>query len=332
MHRPATWSGHSASGMMPQSALSFSFARGVNLSHNRADMTAQLIDGAAVAARIRQTIKDDASEFTSRTGITPGLVVILVGDNPASQVYVRSKRKNCLELGWFSEIHQLPADATQDQVEREIDSLNADSRVHGILLQLPLPSHLKEQPLLDRILPEKDVDGFHPVNVGRLQLGIPAPIPCTPLGIQKLLIEEKIETRGKMAVVLGRSNIVGKPIAQLLMRKGVGADATVCVCHSRSENLVDLVRQADIIIAAIGQPKFVQGNWVKPGATVIDVGINRVPDDTTKSGYRLVGDVDFDAVREVAGAITPVPGGVGPMTIAMLLHNTLECVRRFTNS
>lgn len=291
-------------------------------------MTARIIDGAAAAARIRQQIKTDADSFIARTGVTPGLVVVLVGENPASQVYVRSKKKNCLELGWFSEIRELPATATQEEVEREIDLLNADPRVHGILLQLPLPAHLKEQALLERIRPEKDVDGFHPMNVGKLQLGLAAPIPCTPLGIQRLLVDEGIETRGKFAVVIGRSNIVGKPVAQLLMRKGPGGDATVCVCHSRSEDLPGLVRRADIIIAAIGQPRFVKGDWVKPGAAVIDVGINRVPDASTKSGTRLVGDVDFEAAKEVAGAITPVPGGVGPMTIAMLLLNTLECAQR----
>jgi methylenetetrahydrofolate dehydrogenase (NADP+)/methenyltetrahydrofolate cyclohydrolase len=252
-------------------------------------------------------------------------VVVIVGDDPASQVYVNSKNKACLELGWFSEIHRFAADVTQAELEDEIDRLNADFRVHGILVQLPLPKQLNEDAILLRLRPEKDVDGFHPVNVGKLSLGLPAPVPCTPLGIQRMLIEEKIETAGKFAVIIGRSNIVGKPAAQLLMRKGPGGDATVCVCHSRSADLPGIVRQADIIIAAIGQPKFVKGDWIKHGATVIDVGINRIDDPSTKTGKRLVGDVDFEACKEVADAITPVPGGVGPMTIAMLMVNTLQC-------
>ena len=287
-------------------------------------MSAKIIDGKAIGARVREQVKTQADEFRQRTGVTPGLVVIIVGENPASQVYVRNKRKSCLELGWFSEIHELPAAATQREVEQEIDRLNADTRVHGILLQLPLPKHLDEQPLLERILPHKDVDGFHPVNVGKLSLGLPAPVPCTPLGIQRLLVEEQIETRGRFAVIVGRSNIVGKPVAQLLMRKGPGGDATVCVCHSRSADLPSIVRQADILVAAIGSPSFVKADWIKPGAVVIDVGINRVEDASAKSGYRLVGDVDDQAACEVAFAITPVPGGVGPMTIAMLMHNTLQ--------
>jgi len=290
-------------------------------------MTARILDGKTIAARVRDQVARDGEEFTRATGITPGLVVVIVGEDPASQVYVRNKNKTCTELGWFSEIHALPAASTQQEVEAELDRLNADPRVHGILLQLPLPKHLDENALLLRIRPEKDVDGFHPVNVGKLSLGLPAPVPCTPLGVQRMLVEETIETSGKFAVVLGRSNIVGKPAAQLLMRKGPGGDATVCVCHSRSGNLPEIVRQADIIVAAIGQPKFVKGDWIKPGAAVIDVGINRIADPLAKTGTRLVGDVDFDEAVKVAGAITPVPGGVGPITIAMLMHNTLECAR-----
>ena len=290
-------------------------------------MTAHILDGKAIGLRVREQAGRDGEEFRARTGITPGLVVVIVGDDPASQVYVASKNKACLELGWFSEIHRLPADVAQGELEAEIDRLNADGRVHGILVQLPLPKHLNEEAVLLRLRPEKDVDGFHPVNVGKLSLGIAAPVPCTPLGIQRVLIEEKIETAGKFAVIIGRSNIVGKPAAQLLMRKGPGGDATVCVCHSRSADLPGIVRQADIIVAAIGQPKFVKGDWIKPGATVIDVGINRVDDPSTKTGKRLVGDVDFEAAKEIAGAITPVPGGVGPMTIAMLMVNTLECAK-----
>jgi methylenetetrahydrofolate dehydrogenase (NADP+)/methenyltetrahydrofolate cyclohydrolase len=293
-------------------------------------MTAHIIDGKAVAERVRQSVAADATRFTEASGVVPGLVVILVGENPASQVYVRSKRKTCLDLGWFSEIRQLPASAAQAEVEGVIDELNTDARVHGILLQLPLPAGLDEQALLERIHPAKDVDGFHPVNVGRLSLGLPAPVPCTPLGIQRLLLEEGIETRGRLAVVVGRSNIVGKPIAQLLMRKGPGGDATVCVCHSRSKDLPDIMRRADILVAAIGQPKFVHADWIKPGAAVVDVGINRIEDASAPKGSRLVGDVDFDGAVQVAGAITPVPGGVGPMTIAMLMSNTLECAKAQT--
>lgn len=290
-------------------------------------MTARILDGAAIGARVRAAVKTEADALTARTGVTPGLVVVLVGDDPASQVYVRNKRKACLDLGWFSEIHHLPATSTQADVEAELDALNADPRIHGILLQLPLPRHLDENALLMRIRPEKDVDGFHPMNVGKLSLGLPAPLPCTPAGIQRILIEEKIETAGRFAVVLGRSNIVGKPAAQLLLRKGPGGDATVCVAHSRTRDLPDLIRQADILVAAIGSPRFVKGDWIRPGATVIDVGINRIDDPSAPKGTRLVGDVDFEAAKEVAGAITPVPGGVGPMTIAMLMANTLECAR-----
>jgi methylenetetrahydrofolate dehydrogenase (NADP+)/methenyltetrahydrofolate cyclohydrolase len=293
-------------------------------------MSAKIIDGVAIAARIREQLAAEAQAFTRRTRVRPGLVVILVGDNPASQVYVRSKRKACLDLGWYSDVIHLPADVPQERVEQTIDKLNEDPLVHGILLQLPLPQHLDEQALLQRIRPEKDVDGFHPLNVGKLVLGLPAPVPCTPLGIQRLLLEEQIPTAGKFAVVVGRSNIVGKPVASLLMRKGPGGDATVCVCHSRSEKLPEIIRQADILIAAVGRPHFIKAGWIKPGATVIDVGINRVDDPDAPRGYRLVGDVDFENAKTIAGAITPVPGGVGPMTIAMLLHNTLWCAKNLT--
>ncbi|MBX7244270.1 MAG: bifunctional methylenetetrahydrofolate dehydrogenase/methenyltetrahydrofolate cyclohydrolase FolD [Candidatus Sumerlaeaceae bacterium] len=290
-------------------------------------MTARIIDGKLIAERVRAKVKTDADEFRATTGITPGLIVVIVGQNPASQAYVKSKKKACLDLGWFSEIHEFPETVTQAEIEAEISALNADPRVHGILLQLPLPKHLDEQQLLEQIAPAKDVDGFHPVNVGKLALGLPAPVPCTPLGIQRLLIEENIPTSGKFAVVIGRSHIVGKPVAQLLLQKGPGGDATVCVCHSRSKDMPAIVCQADILIAAIGQPRFVPGEWIKPGAAVIDVGINRVDDAASPKGYRLVGDVDFESASQVAGAITPVPGGVGPMTIAMLMQNTLNCAR-----
>lgn len=293
-------------------------------------MTAHIIDGKSIAARVLAEVRSDAENLRAATGMVPGLVVILVGENPASEVYVRNKRKACLELGWFSEIHLHDATVSQTDIEADIDALNADPRVHGILLQLPLPAGLDEQALLERIKPEKDVDGFHPVNVGKLALGLPAPVPCTPLGIQRMLAEERIETRGRFAVVVGRSHIVGKPVAQLLLRKGPGGDATVCVAHSRTPDLPDVVRRADIVVAAIGQPLYIKGDWIKPGATVIDVGMNRIADPSKPKGSRLVGDVDFDAAVKVAGAITPVPGGVGLMTIAMLMHNTLECARRIS--
>lgn len=290
-------------------------------------MTAKLIDGKIIAASVKEQAGRISKEFIQRTGVTPGLVVVIVGEDPASQVYVRNKNRACEELGWFSEVRELPASTTQQELEAEIDRLNADERVHGILVQLPLPKHLNEHAILLRLRPEKDVDGFHPINVGNLSIGIPSPVPCTPAGIRQMLLHENIETAGKYAVVIGRSNIVGKPVAQLLMRKGPGGDATVCVCHSRSTDLPAIVRQADIVVAAIGMPRFVQGDWIKPGATVIDVGINRIDDPSTKTGKRLVGDVDFESAAKVAGAITPVPGGVGVMTIAMLMRNTLDCAR-----
>lgn len=290
-------------------------------------MSAKIIDGKAIGAAVRAEAGQLGKEFTDRTGVCPGLVVVIVGSNPASQVYVRNKHKACRELGFFSEIRELPETVTQNEIESALDQLNNDTRVHGILLQLPLPKHLNEDALLLRIRPEKDVDGFHPVNVGNLSIGIPAPVPCTPAGIRQMLLHENIETAGAFAVVIGRSNIVGKPVAQLLMNRGPGGDATVCVCHSRTKDLPAIIKQADIVVAAIGMPRFVQGDWIKPGATVIDVGINRIEDASTKSGTRLVGDVDFEAAEKVAGAITPVPGGVGPMTIAMLMRNTVDCAR-----
>ena len=291
-------------------------------------MSAQIIDGKAVAAKVLKELEEEAAAWTAQTGVRPGLVVIIVGNDPASQVYVANKTRTCNQLGWYGETIVMPETATQEEVAEQIDDLNANNAIHGILLQLPLPKHLNEQALLDRILPEKDVDGFHPMNVGRLSIGLPAPVPCTPLGAQRLLREYGIETKGKNAVIIGRSNIVGKPMAALLMQKGPGGDATVTVAHSRTTDLPAVVHQADIVIAAIGQANFVKGDWIKPGAAVIDVGINRVPAPDTPKGSRLVGDVDFDEVVKVAGAVTPVPGGVGPMTIAMLMRNTLECAKR----
>lgn len=289
-------------------------------------MTAQIIDGTAVAARIREEVKQEVEALKRDYGIVPGLATVLVGDNPASQTYVRNKQKTCQELGMASFGYHLPAEASQAEVERLVRDLSANPEVHGILVQLPLPRHLDEEGVLASVALEKDVDGFHPVNIGRLAMKGREPefIPCTPHGVIVLLDSVGAKMEGANAVVLGRSNIVGLPTALLL----IGRNATVTVCHSKTRDLPGIVRQADILVAAVGRPRMVRGDWVKPGAVVIDVGINRVEDPTTKSGYRLVGDVAFDEVKEVASAITPVPGGVGPMTIAMLMKNTLTAAKR----
>ncbi len=281
-----------------------------------------LIDGLAVAAQVRARVAEQVQARLAAGLPRPGLATVLVGDNPASHVYVRNKRKACAEVGIDSFGHELPATASQAEVEALVAQLNANPHVHGILVQLPLPAHLDEERVLGAISIEKDVDGFHPVNIGRLSMKGRDPlfVPCTPAGCMVLLEEAGAQFKGANAVVLGRSNIVGLPAAMLLLRR----DCTVTMCHSRTRNLPDVCRQADILIAAVGRAEMVRRDWVKPGALVIDVGINRVDDATRKSGYRLVGDVAFDEVREVAGGITPVPGGVGPMTIAMLLQNTLR--------
>lgn len=288
-----------------------------------------LIDGKAIAQKIRQGCGASIAELKSR-GITPGLAVVLVGDDPASRTYVRSKAKTCLELGMHSVKHELPAATTQTELLSLVRELNADPAVHGILVQSPPPRHIDERAVNEVIDPRKDVDGFHPVNAGKLALGqTDGFVPCTPLGCQRLLVESGIETAGAHVVVLGRSMLVGKPLALLLMRKGRGADATVTVAHSRTRNLAELTRSADILVAAIGQPEFVKAEHVRDGAVVIDVGINKKSDPAAERGYRLVGDVDFEAVAPKCRAITPVPGGVGPMTIAMLIANTLTACRRF---
>jgi 5,10-methylene-tetrahydrofolate dehydrogenase/methenyl tetrahydrofolate cyclohydrolase len=285
-------------------------------------MTAQIIDGTAIAAKTRAQVAEDVARRVAAGRRAPGLATVLVGDNPASQTYVRSKRKASAEAGIESFPHELPATASQHEVEELVQQLNADPRVHGILVQLPLPAGLDEEKILAGVSLEKDVDGFHPINIGRLSMKGRDPLftPCTPSGCMVLLEEAGAQFKGAQAVVLGRSNIVGLPAAMLLLRR----DATLTICHSRSRDLAAICRTADILIAAVGRPEMVRGDWVKPGAFVIDVGINRVEDATRKSGYRLVGDVAFDEVKEVAGALTPVPGGVGPMTIAMLLRNTLR--------
>ncbi len=285
-------------------------------------MTAKIIDGKAVAARMRAEIAEDVKKLQEQYGVTPGLATVLVGDNPASQSYVRMKQRACEKVGITSFGHKLPADASQEEVEALVRQLNDDPKVHGILVQLPLPKHLDEERVLSLISLHKDVDGFHPINIGRLAMKGREPlfIPCTPYGAMVLLEEAGAQIEGANAVVLGRSNIVGMPMAMLLIH----ANATVTVCHSRTRDLPAVTRQADILIAAVGRPEMVKADWVKPGAYVIDVGSNKVDDPTTEKGYRWVGDVAFDEVKEVAGAITPSPGGVGPMTITMLLKNTLR--------
>ncbi|MBN1922325.1 MAG: bifunctional methylenetetrahydrofolate dehydrogenase/methenyltetrahydrofolate cyclohydrolase FolD [Anaerolineae bacterium] len=289
-------------------------------------MTAKMIDGTAIAASIQEELTAEVAQLKEQHGIVPGLATVLVGENPASQTYVKMKRKRCAEVGIHSVGHELPADATQAQVEALVRELNADPAIHGILVQLPLPGHLDEEAVLNAISLNKDVDGFHPVNIGRLAMkGREALFaPCTPAGCIELLDRIGVEIRGKEAVVLGRSNIVGLPVSMLLLKR----DATVTICHSRSKDLPAICRRADILVAAVGRAEMVKADWVQPGAVVIDVGINRVDDSAAKRGYRLVGDVAFEEVKEVAGWITPVPGGVGPMTIAMLLQNTVKGAKR----
>lgn len=288
-------------------------------------MTAQIIDGKLIAEQVRREVGEEVALRAAAGKPKPGLATVLVGENPASQAYVKSKQKACAELGMESFGFHLPADASQEEVEKLVRELNGDPRVNGILVQLPLPSHLDEEAVLRSISLEKDVDGFHPINMGRLaQKGRdPLFVPCTPMGCMVMLEKMGVKLDGANAVVLGRSNIVGMPAALLLIRR----NATVTVCHSRTKDLPGVVRSADVLIAAVGRPKMVKGDWVKPGAIVIDVGINRIDDPTHPKGSRLVGDVDFDEVKEVAGAITPVPGGVGPMTIALLMKNTLEAAK-----
>ena len=289
--------------------------------------TMTLIDGKAIAQRINEETRTQVAELKAR-GITPGLVVVVVGDDPASHAYVRSKEKTAKDLGMHSVKIEMPHATTQAELLAVVHRLNADPAIHGILVQSPPPKHIDERAIVEALDPRKDVDGFHPVNVGKLALGdADAFVPCTPLGCQRLLIESGIETSGANVVVLGRSMIVGKPMALLLVNKGRGGDATVTIAHSRTKNLADVCRGADILIAAIGQPEFVKANMVKDGAVVIDVGINRVPAPETPKGSKLVGDVAFAEVAPQCRAITPVPGGVGPMTIAMLMQNTVKAAR-----
>ncbi len=288
-------------------------------------MTATLIDGKEIAARIRGEIAERVAHMKAQYGVQPGLAAVIVGDNPASHAYVKMKRKACAEVGIESFGHELPEQTSQEELQKIVDDLNARPDVHGILVQLPLPQHLDEGPILSAVALEKDVDGFHPVNIGRLaQRGRePLFVSATPAGVMRLLEECNVEFSGANAVVLGRSNIVGMPVALLLVRR----DATVTICHSRTRDLPSVIRQADILVAAVGRARMVKADWIKPGAVVIDVGTNKIDDPNAKSGSRLVGDVDFEQVKEVAGAITPVPGGVGPMTITMLLQNTLRAAQ-----
>ncbi|MCX6998465.1 MAG: bifunctional methylenetetrahydrofolate dehydrogenase/methenyltetrahydrofolate cyclohydrolase FolD [Kiritimatiellaeota bacterium] len=290
-------------------------------------MTAKILDGKAIAQQMRAELKAATAQLKAQ-GVTPGLAVLLVGDNPASRSYVAAKEKACAEAGMHSEEVRLPATATQEQILAVVQRFNLDPRVHGILVQLPLPDTAMEQAVIAMIDPAKDVDGFHPLSVGRMMLGLPTFLPCTPHGILHILKRSGIRTDGAQVVVVGRSNIVGRPLANLLSQKSEFGNATVTLCHTRTRDLAKHTLQADILIAAAGRACTITAEMVRAGAVVIDVGVNRVPDATAKAGYRLIGDVDYDAVKEKVAAITPVPGGVGPMTITMLLFNTLESARR----
>lgn len=289
-------------------------------------MTAIILDGTVVADRMRAQIAADAARFKAETGYAPGLGAVLAGDDPASAQYVRMKRRACEKVGIESVARTMTAESTQEEVEAAVRALNDDPRIHGILVQLPLPPQINEQSVLSLVSLDKDVDGFHPVNIGRLAMKGREPTftPATPTGCMVLLQEAGAQLSGANAVVIGRSNIVGLPMALLLLK----ANATVTVCHSRTRGIADIVRQADIVIAAIGQPEYVKGDWIKPGAIVIDVGTNQIEDPSAEKGYRFVGDVEFETAKEVAGAISKVPGGVGPMTITMLLQNTVKAAWR----
>jgi methylenetetrahydrofolate dehydrogenase (NADP+) / methenyltetrahydrofolate cyclohydrolase len=286
-------------------------------------VAAAIIDGRIISAAIKAEAAEEARLLRERHGLNPGLAFLLVGEDPSSQVYVRSKGKACGELGFHSVTEELPATTSEQALLARIDTLNRDAGIHGILVQLPLPRHINEQRVIEAIDFRKDVDGFHPMNVGRLVIGLPCLRPCTPAGVQEMLLRSGNDPAGKHVVVIGRSNIVGKPVMNILMQKQRGANAVVTIAHTGARDLGQYIREADILVAAIGKAGFVTGAMLKPGCVVIDVGINRIPDPTTKSGTRLVGDVDFASASQVASAISPVPGGVGLMTIAMLMHNTV---------
>ncbi|MBW7995025.1 MAG: bifunctional methylenetetrahydrofolate dehydrogenase/methenyltetrahydrofolate cyclohydrolase FolD [Candidatus Glassbacteria bacterium] len=290
-------------------------------------MTARLIDGKAIAESIKGELRGRV-EALAAGGVQPGLATVLVGDDPASRVYVGMKQKMCAELGILSVPHPLPESTSREELLKLVDKLNNDDKIHGILVQLPLPGQIDEKTVIEAISPAKDVDGFHPVSLGRLVIGMDGFRPCTPAGIQELLVRSGVDLAGKEVVIVGRSNIVGKPLANILIQKADGANATVTVAHSRTRDLPAVIRRADVLVAAMGKAEFIRADWVKPGAVVIDVGTNRVDDPGKKRGYRLTGDVKFDEVREVASLITPVPGGVGPMTIIMLMTNTVISAER----
>ncbi|HYL56465.1 MAG TPA: bifunctional 5,10-methylenetetrahydrofolate dehydrogenase/5,10-methenyltetrahydrofolate cyclohydrolase [Gemmatimonadales bacterium] len=295
-------------------------------------MPARLIDGTAIGGAMRAELQGEIRTLAAR-GVQPGLAAVLVGNNPASATYVRMKGKACEEAGLHHETIRLPQETSEAELLALIDRLNADPKIHGILVQLPLPKQIDTQRVLRRVTPAKDVDGFHPENVGKVSVGDPTGFrPATPYGVQQLLLRSGVETTGRHAVIVGRSNIVGRPMAALLLQDGPGGNATVTVCHSRTREIKTVTRLADILIVAMGKPEFVTGEMIKPGAVVVDVGTNRVDDPTTKQGYRLVGDVKFAEANLVAGAITPVPGGVGPMTITMLLYNTVQAARQWTRT
>ena len=290
-------------------------------------MSAKIIDGNAIAAEMREEIKAETAKLKNEHGVTPGLTVVLVGEDPASQVYVRMKGKACNDVGFLSDERRLDADTPEADLLKLIDELNADEKVHGILVQLPLPKHIDESKVLLAIDPAKDVDGFHPVNVGKMMTGQETFLPCTPHGVVQMLVRSGVEIPGKYVVIVGRSNIVGRPLVNMLSQKNDHANATVTCVHTRTKDMASYTQQADIVIAAAGRPNMVTADMVKDGVVVIDVGVNRVDDPKAKRGYQLVGDVDFEAVKEKASAISPVPGGVGPMTITMLLYNTVTAAK-----
>lgn len=287
-------------------------------------MTAQIISGTEVSAEIREELKAKVKELKEKRGITPGLAMVRVGEDPASVSYVKSKSKTTEELNIYSETIVFPEDAKEEELLAKVAELNKDPKFHGILVQLPLPKHINTSKVLNSIVPEKDVDCFHPVNVGKLLIGEPYLLPCTPHGVQQLLIRSGNSPEGKHVVICGRSNLNGKPLMAILVQKKGGANATVTVCHTGTKDLASITRQADILVAAMGRPRAITADMVREGTVVIDVGVNRIPDATRKSGFRLVGDTDFEAIKEKAKAITPVPGGVGPMTVTMLMWNTVS--------
>ena len=291
-------------------------------------MSARIIDGTAIGKALREELRTEVAEMRSR-GLVPGLTVVLVGEDAASQVYVRMKGRAADELGMVSQTIRLPADTPEPELLSLVDRLNSDRAVHGILIQLPLPMHMSTQRVLLRMSPEKDVDGFHPVNVGKLVIGDRTGFrPCTPAGVQELIVRSGVDPRGQHMVIVGRSLIVGRPVANIFLQDAPGANATVTVCHTKTKDLTSLTRQADILVVAAGRPEVVTGDMIRPGAVVVDVGVNRVEDATVEKGYRLVGDVRFREAVEVASQITPVPGGVGPMTIALLMKNTVQAARQ----